>query len=265
MDIQSLALITGASSGIGEEYAKQLAQRGYSLLLVARREDRLKALKQELETRYPKIEIHYLSQDLLVHDASEQVLRWVQDHNWSVTLLVNNAGSGIYGYFQDNTLQEHHQTISLNVLSVIDLTHVFVKHMLSHGKPAFICNIASLGGYIPVSQFSVYSGTKAFVIAFSEALASELKNTNIHVFTLSPGGVYTEFSQHANQDIKSSRGMMSPEAVVRFGLNKMFNRNRREVPGLLNKLLLFVFQFLPTTFAVDLSAKIMEGNVGKKV
>lgn len=263
MNATPFALITGASSGIGEEYARQLAQKGHNILLIARREDRLHKLKEELKNKYPTIQIDFLAQDLTDKNAAQTILSWVQSKHRIVTILINNAGCGYYGPFVEGTKDQHDQTIALNIQSIVDISYCFIPHMLEHKQASYLCHVASMAGYIPVPQFAVYSGTKSFVHSFSECLASELKKSNINVSTLSPGGVYTEFSQHAGQDVKSANGMMYPKEVVSYALDKMFKGKRRFIPGLLNRILVIIARFLPKTLLVELSGSVMAKNVGK--
>ncbi len=263
MNSTHFALITGASSGIGEEYAKQLAQQGCNLLLIARRGERLTKLKHDLEAKHPSIEIDFLVQDLTEKDAAQKIYSWVTTNNRWVTILINNAGSGSFGPFIENNLIEYRKMIALNVQSIVDIATFFVPHMLEHKQSSYLCHVASMAGYIPVPQFAVYSGTKAFVQSFSECLASEVKNTNIKVSTLSPGGVFTEFSQNAGQKVKSAKGIMYPKEVVQYALQQMYKGKRRFIPGLLNRILVFTTRFLPKTLMVELSGKVMRQSVTK--
>jgi short-subunit dehydrogenase len=252
------ALITGASSGIGKEYAKQLAAMGCDLVLVARRLDRLKNLAEEIQTRY-QVKIQCIQLDLALPHASLDLFKQVTQGGNQITVLVNNAGLGKYGAFLDFPLEDHQSTIQVNLVAPTELSYLFAKHMKLHGRPSFLVQVASISAFQPVSNFSVYSATKGYLRYFSETLRFELRKTNIHVFCLCPGGTYTEFFEHSGQKITSSghRTMMSAEEVVASALNAMIRKVDVFTPGLLNKLACFFPRFLPRRLALFLAYKTM--------
>jgi len=190
----SWALVTGTSSGIGEEYARQLAARGMNLILVARREARLVALKKELEIKN-KNTVLILSVDLLKEGVCEEVFERATEGGREIQVLVNNAGIGKYGPFTDNPLSDHIDTIELNVSVLTKLTYYFTEHMSHHGRASYITNIASLTAYQTVAAFPVYSATKSYVKDFTKALRYQYRKTNLSFTCVSPGGTYSEFME----------------------------------------------------------------------
>lgn len=258
------ALITGASSGIGAEYARQLASLGADLVLAARRQDRLEDLAKELRTQY-SVHVDCIQVDLAVPGSVQKLFHQATQNKKNVTLLINNAGLGKYGAFVDFNYEDHQSTLSVNTVALTELTYLFVKHMLAHGKKSYITQIASIAAFQPVSYFTVYSATKAYVRVFSETLAFELKNTNVKVFCLCPGGVVTEFFEQAGQKI-TARGemtMMMPQDVVHLGIKAMLKGKTVFVPGILNKIACFLPRLLPRKLALGLAFKTMNQAVEK--
>jgi short-subunit dehydrogenase len=259
-----LAVITGASSGIGKEYAHQLAALGVDLILAARREDRLHALAHELQQKY-QIQAFIIPIDLSQPHASQSLFEKAVALGHPITMLINNAGVGKYGNFMDFSYADHHATIQINSIVPTELTYRFVEHMLSHGKPSYITQVASIAAFQPVGYFTVYSGTKGYLRYFSETLAFELRSTNIHVMCLCPGGTYTEFFEQSGQKITSAgqSAMMSAKTVVQSGIESMLSRKTVCVPGILNKLACFIPRLLPRRLALHLAFLTMNRSVEK--
>ena len=257
-----LALITGASSGIGKEYAEQLAAAGADLILAARRLDRLQQLAQELEHKYP-IRVSVISVDLADSNGAQILFQKATENGQHVTLLINNAGVGRYGNFIDFSYDDHRTTLQVNSIAPTELTYLFVQHMLAHGKKSYITQVASLAAFQPLSYFSVYSGTKGYLRFFSETLAFELRNTNIHVMCLCPGGTHTEFFEQSGQKITSAgqSAMMSSQSVVQSGIEAMLNGKTTHVPGFLNQLASFLPRLLPNKLAIHLAFILMNRSV----
>ena len=256
------ALITGASSGIGKEYAEQLAAAGAHLILAARRVDRLEKLAQEIRGKH-SVQVSVIPVDLAEPHGAETLFQGATAHGRNITILINNAGVGKYGNFIDFSYDDHRTTLQVNSVAPTQLTYLFVKHMLSHGKKSYITQVASVAAFQPVSNFSVYSATKGYLRYFSETLAFELKNTNIHVMCLCPGGTYTEFFEQSGQKITSTgqSAMMSSQAVVQSGIQAMLNQEVTHIPGLLNKLACFLPRLLPGRVALYLAFLTMSRSV----
>jgi hypothetical protein len=193
--MKDLILVTGASSGIGREMAHLLAAQQYDLVITARRLAPLQALQAELETKH-RVKVHVVEKDLAQPAAAQALYDEVKQRSLEVTMLVNNAGSGIYGNFSDTDLEAELRMIQLNVASVVSLTKLFLQDMLV-SRQGRIMNVASLLSFLPFPYYTVYSATKTFVLAFSETLAAELAGTGVTVTTLCPGPVDTGFNTDA--------------------------------------------------------------------
>jgi uncharacterized protein len=225
--VEETALVTGASSGIGEQFARQLAERGYELVLVARREDRLKRLAESLLPATA----HVVRCDLAT-EADELPAR-VSELGAEVDLLVNNAGFGTSGPFLDHDPHRDSEQVRVNCEAVVTLVHAFLTSMVERGRGGII-NVASSAGMQPIPYESVYAATKAFVISFTDALHTELRGTGVRVLSVNPGPVPTEWQHVAGYDPNRTGvvpGRISAEQVVRESL-AAYDRGRRFViPG----------------------------------
>jgi short-subunit dehydrogenase len=195
----STALITGASSGIGEAFARLLAVQGTDLILVARSEAKLHLLSEELAEKYG-IRAEVIAADLSATGAARQVHEEVTKRSLSVDLLVNNAGFGSYGSFDALPLERELQEIALNVTALVELTHLFLPEMLAKRFGA-ILNVASTAAFQPVAYMAVYAATKAFVLSFSEALWAECRTRSVRVLAFCPGPVDTGFAAVAGSNL----------------------------------------------------------------
>ena len=226
------ALITGASSGIGAAFARELAQRGMDLVLVARSADKLQALAQDLIQQY-SIQVEVVVQDLLVPDAVTTVYKAVQDLGWSIDLLVNNAGFGDYGLFSDRPRQRQLDMIGLNISALVDLTHQFLPNMVSR-QSGSILNVASIAAFQPLPYLSVYAATKAFVLSFSEALWAENKSNGVCVLAVCPGPTESQFFEVAEFPQTFSGREQKPvpaEDVVQEALTALDAKHANIVTG----------------------------------
>jgi short-subunit dehydrogenase len=263
-DQKPRALITGASSGIGADVARKLAAQGMDLVIAARRKDRLEALAQEIKKSFP-VEVECIESDLTQINSVQKLFDAATAGGKIVSVLVNNAGIGKYGPFLEFPLEAHQNTVRVNSEAPMELCYLFSKHMLAHGRPSHILNVASIAAYQPVAYFSVYSGTKGYLMYFSEALAFELKNTNVKVTCLCPGGTHTEFLAIAGQELTSSghSTMMTSEAVAELGVRAMLRGQVICVPGFLNQLACFFPRFFPRRFGLWLAFKTMGKAVNR--
>jgi len=230
------ALVTGASSGIGESFAHLLAKSGANLILVARREDRLNTLSETLRADF-NVQVEVIAKDLALPHASEELYQQTNAQGLQVDILVNNAGLGTHGDFLDLPLAKHHQMINLNIIALNDLTHFYGQDMAKRGQGDILL-VASIAGFLPVPRFSTYAATKNYVLALGEALGNELKSKGVTVTTLCPGGTLTEFMDVAGQQIDGVRSlaMMSSDKVAKTGLNALSRKKRVIVPGWLYKI-----------------------------
>ena len=256
------AVVTGASSGIGQDFARQLAAMGADLVIAARRLDRLEALAQELRDQH-SVEVQCVQVDLCEAAAPKALFEQATTGGKEVTLLINNAGLGKYGSFMEFPFQNHRETIQVNAMAPTEITYYFVEHMLQHQKKSYITQVASIAAYQPVGNFAAYSATKGFMRYFSETLAFELKKTNVSMTCVCPGGTYTEFFEHSGQKITSSghATMMTSDEVVRLAIQAMLKEKTVFVPGLLNKLACFFPRLLPSSVGLFLAHKTMSRAV----
>jgi hypothetical protein len=239
-----LAVITGASSGIGADFARLLAGRGYDCVITARREDRLKELAAELE-RDHGVSATVVAADLGKSGGAKELYDAVKALGRPVTFLVNNAGFGVYGEFVKHDPARLAQMMQLNMISLTELTHLFARDMVEHGEGR-ILQVASVGAFQPSPYYAVYSATKAFVRDFSQALSWELEGTGVTVTTICPGLTKTEFHEVADH-IKPSYMdsiMMSAHDVAEIGIRAAERGRATVTPGLVNKLMEWSIKWL---------------------
>lgn len=238
------ALVTGASSGIGECFARQLAEQGANLILVARSEDKLRSLAAELKLTH-NIEAHVFAADLGFHEAPRRLFDSVRQAGLQVDLLINNAGFGRYGYFEDATAEADDAMLDVNMGSLVALTHLFLPDMLRRKKGG-ILNVASTAAFQPLPFLALYSATKSFVLSLSEALWGEYRNRGIRVLCLCPGNTQTEFHRVAGSEKKRVIYVARAEDVARYGL-RVFQKGSRPtaVYGFFNWLLAQMSRFFP--------------------
>lgn len=249
------ALITGASSGLGAEFARQLASGGHDVILVARTGDRLNALAERL-VRQHGIRAHVLVQDLTEPDAARRVAAEVAARGLSVDLLVNNAGFGTCGRFEQIPAARDHDQVMVNVVALVDLTHEFLPGMLRRGRGAVI-NVASNAAFQPSPWFAVYSASKTFVLNFGLALRQEYRRRGIRVLTLCPGPVETAFFDTIGTRKAAVIGRMTtPEPVVRAALRALERDRGYVTPGLSNALAAHLTPRRPRTLVAALAARI---------
>ena len=252
-----VVLITGASAGLGEEFAFQLAELGFSLLLVARRALRLQAIQQQLQLQYPELAIHYLCADLTDNQAPVQIMNYVQAQSLELVGLINNAGFGQRGLFSDIALDTHLAMLQVNIRSLVALTYLVIPAFTSQ-KQSFIVNVASTAAFQAGPNLAVYYASKAFVLSFSEALHEELKDKNIQVSALCPGATDTEFAEVAelSDSVLFTLRVMGKQPVVRYSLA---NLNKAVViPGGINKLGALMAQLVPRAIARKLAYRIQK-------
>ncbi len=227
-------LITGASSGIGYEMAKQLGAKKINLLLVARSEDKLLKLQQELKIQF-NVEVDYLLYDLSEPNAAQDLYYHVKEKNFLVTGLINNAGFGDYGNFVEMPLKKDEEMIAVNITALVGLTKLFGADMVKAGKGR-IMNVASLLSFLPFPYYSVYSATKCFVLAFTETFATELEGTGVIVTALCPGTVETPFHTDAMRktNAMSANKPMPSDVVAKVGVDFFLNGDGKKIVGFMN-------------------------------
>jgi uncharacterized protein len=255
MDDRRTALVTGASSGIGAELARIHAAAGGDLVLVARRQDRLDALKAEIKDRT----MHVIVKDLSDPDAPQQLYEEIKARGIRVDYLINNAGFGYRGLFHQQDWSRNAAMIQVNVVALAALTRLFVPDMIAR-RSGRILNVASLAGFVAGPLHAIYFATKAFVLSFSESIANELQGTGVTVTALCPGPTRTEFVGYADMEgVPGFRHAASARRVAQVGYDAMLKGKPLVVPGLLNKLTAHLaLRLAPRTLATRLSRATME-------
>jgi short-subunit dehydrogenase len=232
--MKNYTLITGASSGIGLEMAKILAERKHNLILVSRSKNKLLQLKTEILSRI-EIEILVIEKDLSISRNAFELFDEIKSKNLIVNQLINNAGVGVYGEFTATSIEEELKMIELNVSALVILTKLFAQEMVVR-KSGVILNVASLLSFLPFPYYSVYSATKAFVLAFSETVNAELEGTGVMVKALCPGPVDTGFttSEMATTKAYKTNKPVHPEFVAKEGIKLLFNTKSKKIVGFSN-------------------------------
>jgi short-subunit dehydrogenase len=243
------AVITGASAGIGREFAQQLAKRARELVLVARRGDRLEQLRDELCAHNPRLQVRTRIVDLLERSQVDALIDWLASEKVELDLLVNNAGLGDLGPFATSDPRRNDEMLFVNIVALTILTRSLLPQMLAR-KRGVILNVSSSAGFLPIPEFAVYAATKAYVNSFTEALRAELRGTGVSACALCPGPVHTEFNEVA-QRLRGRRDR-SPEfayvpvdKVVRDALAAVEADRPVVIPGLLMKLGMFFVRLTP--------------------
>ncbi len=253
------ALITGATSGIGYEMSKILAQKNHNLLLVSRNKEKLEELKNKLEPDFD-IKVEYINIDLSIPGAAQKV--YMQSKGFEIDILINNSGFANYGEHTEIALEENHGLLQLNIITLTEMCALFGADM-KHKKIGMILNIASTAAYQPTPYFAAYGASKSYVLNFSEALAKELEDYKVSVTCLSPGPTETNFFKVAKMD-NANKGHMShkqtAKEVAQIGIDAMFAKKLSIIPGLKNWFLAFSNRFAPRTMVASISKKIMTQN-----
>ncbi|MGD1867128.1 MAG: SDR family NAD(P)-dependent oxidoreductase [Phormidesmis sp.] len=258
------ALITGASSGIGLAFAQVLAREGYNLILVARSEDKLNNLKQELTSKHG-INAVVFSHDLTKTEAVQQLFEQIEQQNLTVDALINNAGYGDYGEFADSDWEKLQGMILLNVLALTHLSRLFLPGMIARSKGQ-ILNVASTAAFQPGPMMGVYFATKAYVLSLSEAIAAETQDAGIQVTALCPGPTQSNFGQVAGMDKIPGMGNITndkfPTAyeVAEYGYQCLQKGKVVAVHGTLNKILTTTPRFMPRKLLRNGIKKFMSGS-----
>jgi uncharacterized protein len=239
------ALVTGASSGFGIEFATLLAQRGANLVLVARRKEPMEHLADNLR-RDLHIEVAVRAMDLSQRGAAAELKANLDRDGIQIDVLVNNAGYGLYGQFVDQPVERLREMLELNMLTVTELAHLFGGDM-ARRKSGHILFIASLLGYQATPGYAAYAASKAYVLLLGEALNTELKPRGVMVTVVSPGPASTSFVEVAGQKNTPVIRllMMEPAPVARIGVNAMLQHRASVVAGALNKLIVFSNRLMP--------------------
>lgn len=255
---KGIALVTGASSGIGEEFAYRFAEEGYDVVLVARNLERLKEIAQLVETKYHRKAVP-IGLDLALPESPEKLYQLVHELGLEIDILVNNAGYATFGPFQDTNLQAELAMIQLNITTLTHLTKRFLPRMIANNAGK-VLNVASTAAFQPGPLMAVYYATKAFVLSFSEAIAEELTGTNVTVTVLCPGPTESGFQARAQmEDSKLFKGkIMTSRAVASVGFDGLMRGKRVVIPGVKNRVLAESVRFTPRRMVTKIVKKMSE-------
>lgn len=255
------ALVTGASSGMGVEFAKQLAAMGADLVITARRADRLEKVAAGIAAAHG-VKVTVVALDLAREGAARELFAKTEGAGIRIDVFINNAGVGLYGDFAGTPWEKIASLLQLDVVTCTELMYLFAGAMKGRGG-GHILNIASYVGYMPVPTYAVYAAAKAYVRNLSEAAGYELRESGVTVLAVCPGAVATEFFATAGQDevpwlVRST--ISTPDAVARTGLAALFRGRRVIVPGFLNALSVWMTRFGSRRFVLQIVGAVVRGR-----
>jgi len=251
------ALITGASGGLGEAIAFELAHKGYDVALCARNAEKLNAVAEKIRQQTSK-NAWVFPMDLGKDGAAQELYGKISEAGIKVSVLVNNAGFGDFGEFYQSDLKKQDDMVRLNCIALMDLSRMFIPEMVASGS-GYVLNVASIAAFQPGPLMSIYYATKAFVLNASQAWAKELEKTGVSVTALCPGPISTGFVDAAdleNSNLFHSLKVSSPEQVAKYAVKSMFKRKRVAIHGAVNKMLPFAERFAPTGLIMNVILKI---------
>ncbi|RMH33257.1 MAG: SDR family oxidoreductase [Acidobacteria bacterium] len=262
--LMKATLITGASSGIGEAFARRLAKEKHNLVLVARSEEKLKELCIELASKND-IVAEPIALDLSEEGADEKVFGITEHKGFEINWLINNAGFGSMGYFAELDLEREIQMINLNIKALVALTHRYLGKMKERGEGVVI-NVSSAASFQPLPFMATYAATKAFVTSFTEAIAEEYRPFGITIQALCPGPTKTNFFKAANTErIMTIKKMQTPEEVVETALRAVRKKKMLVISGLSNKIGAFFGQITPDWIVTRAVASVLRARMDKKL
>src|SRR5258708_5227023 len=231
----AFALINGASGGIGLSIAHELAKRKIDLLLVARSTEKLSSAKKEIEDKY-KVRVEFLSLDLSLPGSASKVTNWVSENSYAVSILINNAGYGIWGSVEKAQWVQLSNMMQLNMITLVEICHALLPELKKNSK-SYILNVASTAAYQAISTLATYAASKSFVVLFTRGLRKELRGSNISVTCLSPGATSTSFIDRAGMGVLKERAekfSMSADQVAKIAVSGMFKEKAEIIPGFMN-------------------------------
>lgn len=252
------ALITGASGGIGEQFARQFAQRGVNLILVARRADKLDQLRNELLERSSALTIDVVTADLSVPGSAAELAAKVEALGRTVDILVNNAGVGQHGDFVGQDRAANAAQVQLNCVTLVELTALYLPGMTRAGN-GLVINVASTAGFQPTPGMAVYGATKAFVLSFTEALWQETKSTGVRIFALCPGATETEFFARTGEEFLT-RGRQTSAQVVDVAMAAIDKSSPTVISGLRNAILANGYRIAPRRVMLEVAQRMVKAE-----
>lgn len=254
------ALVTGGSGGIGVDIARELAERGCDIVLVARREEKLKDVAGEITGDFG-VETDWVSMDLARREAPPELYEEMQERDHEIDILVNNAGFGVFGEFMETDWDRQESMLELDIFTPVHLTRLFAEDMIERGWGRMM-QVASIGSYIPSPTYASYSAAKAFLLSWGEALAFELDGTGVSCTVVCPGVTETDFFERAGQNktIFQRASMMNSPTVARIGVRAMLKRRRSITPGFLNALVVWLTRFVPRRLLLWMGYQTMKNE-----
>ena len=252
------ALVTGASGGLGVDFARELAARGANLVLVARRLELLEQRRAELVTEYG-VEVRCITADLAVPEAREALARELEESGIAVDILINNAGLGLFGDFKDVDWERTDNMLQVDIVALSHLTRLFVGGMVERGR-GYIMLLGSTGSFQPSPGYAAYGAAKAYVLSFGHALHFELRGTGVSCTTVCPGVTATDFLQVSGQSKTwyHRMTMMQSTTVARMAVRRMLSRRPQIVTGIMNALSVFPMRILPRSLQARLAYFVMK-------
>ncbi|HET7733342.1 MAG TPA: SDR family oxidoreductase [Paludibacter sp.] len=259
--MKKTALITGASSGLGTEFARIHASKGGNLVLVARSKDKMETLQTELQNQFG-VSVHVIAKDLSEQSAPKAIFDEMKSKKIRIDYLINNAGFGDFGDFVESDWEKQLQMINLNITALTYLTRLFLPDMVAN-KSGRILNVASTAAFQPGPTMSIYFASKAFVLSFSEAIANELSGTGVTVTALCPGATETGFKQAASLDSSNlfkGNGIATSLEVAEFGYKSMKAGKTVAVHGFVNSLMAQSVRFAPRKIVTAIARQKLKAN-----
>ncbi len=256
---KNYAIVTGAGQGIGYAFASELARRGHHVIMVSLPGEDLPSKASSLAEQYG-VDVFYHEADLTGEDSCNHFHEWVTENHFSVDILINNAGIGSSGLFEDFSTAFYRKQVSLNVMVPVLLTRLFLPD-LRKCQNAYILNMGSMGAFFNMPNKEVYSASKAFILSFSRSLQSTLENTNIQVTVISPGPVDSNprlLEIHRNMKGIARKTVMKPQEIAEAGLDALFSGKNELVPGGMNRLLLLLNRMMPSFLRKGIIRKEMK-------
>ena len=256
------ALITGASKGIGHAFAELFAQKGYSLVLVARHENLLLELQVSIEENF-HVKVIIIPLDLAeTHNAAVKIFNRLKKLGVTVDVLINNAGFGLFGKFYETDWHLESNMIRLHVLFLTHITKIYLKEMVSRGQGK-ILNISSIAAFQPGPQMAVYYATKAYIMSFSQAIANEVKGTGVTITAFCPGPTKTDFQKTIGNEtslLAKMKMVTTPEKVARQGFRAMQKGKAIAIPGFWNRTWSKLIVMLPRNWAASFMSLLLKEN-----
>lgn len=251
-------LVTGASSGIGEAFARKLAEKGAKLILTARSEAKLARIADDLREKY-QITVQVFPADLSMPDAPRQLFERIKASGLDVDILINNAGFGKWAHFLAEDIDTYRRMLSVNIDALVSLTHLFIPGMLAR-KTGGVINVASTAAFQPIPYIAVYSASKAFVLSFTEALAGEYRERGVRFLALCPGNTTTNFMATANANTEGM-SFASPKEVAEVGLNAFVLGKSYHIQGRANYLTSLLPRVLSRAATIGIVERMFKSRV----